>query len=116
MRVFCLAIALLALGGCTATEAVSNARALGDRASDRVRLNLDVRDNFYRKSLNASEKACDLYSVAADGMVAACMADGGCDLDAVARAYKKAAKCYRDSQPSIVGIKTYREELRGAFE
>ena len=116
MRTICLALALLALGGCTATQAIGNARALGDRTVDRVRLNLDTRDNFYRKSLNASEKACDLYSLAADGMVAACMSDGGCDLDAVAYAYKRAARCYREEQPSIVGIRQYRDELRGAFE
>ena len=116
MRTICFALALLALGGCTATQAVGNARALGDRVVDRARLNLDTRDSFYRKGLDASEKACDLYSIAADGMVAACMMDGGCDLEAVAQAYKRAATCYHESQPAIVGIKQYREELRGAFE
>ena len=101
----CAVVALL-VGGCSVTE---NARALGARVDDRVRLNLDARDFHHRQALELAREECQIWQ---DQVAAVRVMCGGRCAAQHAAAVAKARQCHQDAMPPIVGLKGYVQELR----
>ncbi|MGI9503962.1 MAG: hypothetical protein ACR2RE_13015 [Geminicoccaceae bacterium] len=136
MRTLCLAL-ILVLGGCTA--AVERGVKVGARVEGRIVQNLNVRESMQAEYLALVVEWCEILALDArnkrseyfdsfdvraamiemiegdvEGARAALKTET-LTLDQVQSAYDRAKACYQ-KQPSIVGVKQYREELRGAFD
>jgi hypothetical protein len=103
-------LALFLLAGCSATEIVGQARTYGGYLDRKVTRHLDTRESFDTGALAAAKALCDGYMQEAQRVAV---------MDGIAAAedeYEAAIACYENRRPPIVGIKTYREELRNALE
>ena len=117
-RLVALVLGFILLAGslpsCTAAEAVSNVRALGDRQVDHARVVLDERAYTYDRAREIRRQKCRAWEDEADRLRLGCQ---GTDcMPGIIEAYSAAEQCWEDAEPPITDIVRYANDLREAKE